>query len=59
MKMNDINLDKMKISELKKLAEESNMELPPKAKKQEIINILEKKIDELNQQIENGGDSSI
>ena len=53
--MNDVNLDKMKVSDLKKLAEESNLEIPQKAKKQEIIKIIEKKIEELNQQIENGG----
>lgn len=53
--MNEINLEKMKLSELKKLAEESNLELPAKAKKQEIIDIIQKKIDELNEQIANGG----
>ena len=53
--MNEINLESMKISELKKLAEESGLELPPKAKKPEIIEIIQKKIDELNEQIENGG----
>ena len=53
--MNEINLDSMKVSELKKLAEDSNLELPPKAKKEEIIEIIQKKIDEYNEQIENGG----
>ncbi|MEX1375960.1 MAG: transcription termination factor Rho [Eubacteriales bacterium] len=53
--MNEINLESMKVSELKKLAEESNLELPPKAKKDEIIKIIQKKIDEYNEQIENGG----
>jgi len=53
--MSEINLEKMKISELKKLAEESNLEVPLKAKKQDIIEIIQKKIDELNEQIENGG----
>ncbi|MBN2879487.1 MAG: transcription termination factor Rho [Clostridia bacterium] len=53
--MNEINLESMKISELKKLAEESGLELPQKAKKPEIIEIIQKKISELNEQIENGG----
>ncbi len=53
--MNEINLEKMKVSELRKLAEESNLEISPKAKKNEIIEIIQKKIDELNEQIENGG----
>jgi len=53
--MNESNLESMKISELKKLAQESGLELPPKAKKAEIIEIIQKKIAELNEQIEKNG----
>ncbi len=52
--MSELNLSAMKVTQLRQIAAESGIEIPLKAKKQDIIELIEKKVAEVKAQIESG-----
>ena len=52
--MSDMNLKAMKVAQLRQIANESGIDIPQKSKKNDIITLIEKKIEEVQAQIESG-----
>jgi hypothetical protein len=52
--MSDMNFSAMKVAQLRQIAAESGIDIPQKAKKKDIIDLIEKKIEEVKAQIESG-----
>ena len=52
--MSELNFSAMKVPQLRQIAAESGIEVPPKAKKSEIIKLIEQKIAEVKAKIESG-----
>ncbi len=52
--MSDMNFSAMKVAQLRQIAAESGITIPQKAKKKDIIELIEKKIEEVKAQIKSG-----
>lgn len=52
--MSEMNLSAMKVAQLRQIANESSITVPQKAKKKDIIDLIEKKIEEVKAQIKSG-----
>ena len=53
--MNELNLSGKKVAELRKIAEESGIKVPARAKKQDIIDLIDNKIAEIKTQMQEQG----
>ena len=52
--MSELNFSAMKVPQLRQIAAESGIKVPPKAKKKDIIELIEEKIAEVKAKIESG-----